>query len=85
MYKKIEPALRMTRNEASERYSDGFIIMQMDSIDLSDDVGTVLYVGDNQRELYALVVSLGSPFTGVVMGLDYYRNCLGGVVVNERN
>jgi len=82
MYRKIEPALRMTRNGASARYPDEFIIMQMDSMDLSDDVGTVLYVGDNERELYALVVSLGSPFTGVVMGLNYYRNCFGGVVVN---
>jgi len=81
MYKKIEPALRMTANEASAQYPDDFIIMQMDSMDLSDDVGTVLYVGDNQRELYALVVSLNLPFSGVVDGLNYYRNCLGGVVV----
>ena len=81
MYRKIEPALRMTANEASERYPDSFIVMQMDSMDLSDDVGTVLYVGDNQRELYALVVSLNLPFSGVVDGLNYYRNSLGGVVV----
>ena len=33
MYKKIEPPLRMTANEASERYPDNFIVMQMDSID----------------------------------------------------
>ena len=45
MYRKIEPALRMTINEASACYPDEFIIMQMDSMDLSDDVGTVLYVG----------------------------------------
>jgi len=84
MYRKIEPALRMTKNEASERYPDEFIIMQMDNADLSDDVGSVLYVGDNQRELFALVVNIGSPLTGVVMGLNYYRNCLGGVVVYDR-
>jgi hypothetical protein len=81
MYRKIEPALRMTANEASSRYPDEFIIMQMDSMDLSDDVGTVLYVGDNRRELYALVVSLNQPLCGVVEGLNYYRNDLGGVVV----
>ena len=46
MYRKIEPALRMTRNEASERYPDSFIIMQMGSMNLSDDVGTVLYVNE---------------------------------------
>ena len=80
MYKKIEPALRMTRNEASAYYPESFIIMQMDSMDLSDDVGTVLYVGDNQRELYSLVVSLSLPFSGVVEGLEHRRS-LGGVVV----
>ena len=81
MYRKIEPTLRMTRNEASEHYPEDFIVMQMDSMDLSDDVGTVLYVGDNRRELYTLIVSLNQPFCGVVAGLDYYRNDLGGVVV----
>jgi len=80
MYRKIEPALRMTRNEASERYPDEFIIMQMDSMDLSDDVGTVLYVGDTERELYGVVKSVGLPFCGVVDGLNHRRS-LGGVVV----
>ena len=82
MYRKIEPALRMTANEASAHYPDEFIIMQMDSMDLSDDVGTVLYVGNERRELYALVVSLNLPYSGIVEGLNYYRNSLGGVVVN---
>jgi len=80
MYKKIEPALRMTRNEASARYPEAFIIMQMDSMNLSDDVGTVLYVGDEERELCALVVSLALPFSGVVDGLNHRRS-LGGIVV----
>ena len=83
MYRKIEPSLRMTRNEASEHYPDNFIVMQMDSMDLSDDVGTVLYVGDNRRELYPLIISLNQPFCGVVAGLNYYLNDLGGVVVGE--
>jgi len=82
MYRKIEPALRMTANEASAHYPDEFIIMQMDSMDLSDDIGTVLYVGNERRELYALVVSLNLPYSGIVEGLNYYRNSLGGVVVN---
>ena len=81
MYKKIEPTLRMTANEASARYPDEYIIIQMDSMDLSDDVGTVLYVGDNERELCSLLVSLNLPFSGVIDGLNYYRNDLGGVVV----
>jgi len=82
MYRKIEPALRMTANEASVQYPDNYIVIQMDSMDLSDDVGTVLYVGDNQRELYALVVSLDLPYSGVIDGLNIQRNCLGGIVVH---
>ena len=81
MYKKIEPALRMTANEASSRYPDDFIIMQMDSMDLSDDVGTVLYIGDNRKELYSVIASLNQNYCGIVEGLNHYRNCLGGVVV----
>ena len=80
MYRKIEPPLRMTANEASERYPDSFIFMQMDSMDLSDDVGTVLYVGDDRRELYRLIISLNKPFCGVHEGLNHQRS-LGGVVV----
>ena len=30
MYKKVEGSLHMTRNEASERYPDSYILMQMD-------------------------------------------------------
>ena len=82
MYKKIEPPLRMTSNEASEAYPDSFIIMQMDSYKLSDDVGTVLYVGDNQREIFSLVVKLNKPYCGVVQGLNHICT-LGGVVVGE--
>ena len=80
MYRKIEPALRMTANEASEYYPDSFIVMQMDSMDLSDDVGSVLYVGNNRRELYTLIMSLNQPYCGVIEGLNHQRS-LGGVVV----
>ena len=79
MYRKIEPPLRMTANEASERYPDEFIVMQMDSRKLSDDVGTVLYVGNNQREMISLMVNLNEPFCGITEGLNHRRS-LGGVV-----
>ena len=82
MYKKIEPPLRMSRNEASARYPDEFIIMQMDSMDLSDDVGAVLYVGDSREELYPVIKHLNKNYCGIVAGLNYYRNDLGGIVVN---
>ena len=83
MYQKFEPPLRMTKHEAAERFSDKFIIMQMNSPKSVDDVGSVLYVGDNRKEIYAILVSLHMPFCGVFEGLDHRRNCLGGVVVSE--
>ena len=61
MYRKLEPVLRMTANEASERYPDSFIIMQMDSKNLSNDMGTVLYVGDDGDELFSLVMKFIDP------------------------
>jgi len=82
MYRKIEPALRMTGNEASSRYRDSFILMQMDSVKLSDDVGTVLYVGEDENEMFALAGKLQLPFSGVVTGLNHLCT-LGGVVVGE--
>jgi len=82
MYRKIEPALRMTTNEASARYPDEFIVMQMDSMDLSDDVGTVLFAGDSRAELYGVIKGLNLSFIGVVEGLNHQRNCLGGIVAN---
>ena len=35
MYKKIEPGLRTTSNETSERYPDSFVLMCMDSMNPS--------------------------------------------------
>ena len=80
MYRKIEPSLRMTANEASARYPDNFIIMQMDSMSLSADVGTALFIGDDRNELYDVIISLNKPFCGVHEGLNHQRS-LGGVVV----
>ena len=83
MYRKIEPPLRMTMHDASERFSDSFAFMQMKSTRPSDDVGTVLYVGDNRRELYAFFRKPGRNYCGVVEGVNLMRNCLGGVVVYD--
>ena len=78
MYEKIEANQRMTDIEASEHYPDSFIIMSMDSMD--SQMGTVLYVGDNQNEVISLVMGLSEPFCGVIEGLNHQRS-LGGVVV----
>ena len=80
MYKKIDPALRMTANEASARYPDSFILMQMDSMSLSADVGTALFIGDDRNELYDVIISLNRSLCGIVDGLNHQRS-LGGVVV----
>ena len=82
MYKKIDPPLRMTKNEASARYPDSYIVMQMDSMKLSDDVGYVHYIGDNEKELYPLIRSLNLPFCGISEGLNL-RSSFGGIIVGE--
>ena len=78
MYQKVENNQCMTDIEASERYPDSFIIMRMDSME--SQMGTVLYVGDNQNEIISLVMELREPFCGVIEGLNHQRS-LGGVVV----
>ena len=81
MYEKIEGNKRMTANEASELYPDSFIVMRMDNMDISSRIGTVLYIGDNDDELFSLVMKFEDPsLCGVVEGLNH-RCSLGGIVV----
>jgi len=81
MYTKIEPALRMTSNEASERYPDSYILMRMDSMNPSDDMGFVLYIGDDGDELFSLAMKFDNPTNcGVSEGLNL-QSSLGGVVI----
>ena len=78
MYEFVDN-LRMTDMQASERYPNNYIAMRKDS--RTSDMGTVLYVGDNQSELFQLVLSLeDQSFCGVIEGLNLRRS-LGGVVV----
>ena len=81
MYREIEASPRMTENEASELYPDSFVILRMDSMRISDQVGTALYIGDNYIELFSLISGFENPsLYSVVEGLDH-RCSLGGVVV----
>lgn len=81
MYRKIDRNQRMTTHEAYERYPNSYIIMRMDSMSLGNDLGTVLYVGDNQSELFSVVMDLEDPsLCGVIEGLNLQRS-LGGIVV----
>ena len=78
MCQKVENNPRMTDVEASERFPDSYIIMNMDSI--TSSIGTVLYIGDNEDEIISLVMTLDEPFCGVLIGLNH-QHSLGGVVV----
>ena len=81
MYRKIEPTLRMTVNEASEKYENDYILIRMDSRNPSINMGTVLYVGDDGDELFSLVMKLDDPsLYRVAEGLNHRCN-LGGIVI----
>ena len=78
MYERIDN-VRMTDIEASERYPDSYIAMRMD--DRISQMGTVLFIGDNQSELFRVVLNLDNPMhCGVHEGINL-QNSLGGVVV----
>ena len=73
----------MTANEASMKYPDEFILMKMDSMNPSDDMGTILYIGDDGDELFSLTTKFNDPsLCGVVEGLNHLRS-LGGIVVGS--
>ena len=57
---------------------DSYILVHRDS--MYDEMGTVLYVGDDMGELLTLRLSINEPFCGIVEGLNLQRS-LGGVVV----
>jgi len=82
MYKKIENSQRMTESEATERYPDKYILIQLDNSELFDPAGTVLYVGDDDDELFSLQVKLPVPHGVVIEGINISRRLsLGGLVV----
>ena len=82
MYRKIENSPRMTENEACQAYPDDYILMQLDSSELFDPAGIVLYVGDDGDELFSLQVKLPVPQGVVIEGLNISRRLsLGGLVV----
>ena len=79
MYRRIDGDLRMTSNDAAAHFPDEFILIQRDSRDFNT-VGAVLYVGDDDDELFSLMMKLDTPLGLVVEGLNHRRS-LGGIVV----
>ena len=55
----------------------------MDSMDLSNQMGTILYVGDDGDELFSLVMKFDDPSNfRVSEGLNHRRS-LGGIAVGS--
>ena len=84
MYKKIDDSLRMKMHEASEKYQDYHILMQMDEDYMLNPIGVVVYIGDDGDELFSLQINLPVTHGIVFEGIDLQRKyCLGGLVVGK--
>jgi hypothetical protein len=81
MYKEIKENQRMTDVEACDRYEDSYVIMRMDSIE--SDMGTVLFVGDNEKEMEDVLAGLeDNGYCGIIEGANLLKS-LGRVVVTN--
>ena len=70
---------RMTTNEASEKYPDSYIVMQLDS--LTSNIGTILFICDTRSEAFEKLAELdGMDLCGITEGINHLRS-LGGIVV----
>jgi hypothetical protein len=78
--KKVDPPLRMTTNDASVKFPRDYILMQMDDYNPSNDMGTVLYIGDSYKNLSDVRVAIKIENCCIIEGL-VYQNSLGGIVV----
>jgi hypothetical protein len=78
MYRKVEGNLRMKRSEAFARFPDHYMLVQKENRDLFDPLGTVLYIGDDYYELFALGNTLNLHL-GIVYEGNNLQNDLGGI------
>jgi len=82
MYWKIDEISRMTMHEASEKYPDNHILMQMDEAYMLNPVGVVVYIGDDGDELFSLQMNLPVTHGIVFEGIGLQRRySLGGLVI----
>jgi hypothetical protein len=71
----------MTDVEACNRYEDSYVLMRMDSIE--SDMGTVLFIGDNEREIKDVLYGMENhAYCGIIEGANLLRS-MGGVVVTS--
>ena len=83
MNRESEIGKRMNTYEAAEKYPDSYILMRTETTDLSNRMGTILYIGDTQDEAIAALISLENRhLCGVIEGLNHQRS-LGGIVIGE--
>ena len=76
MYERVDN-VRVTDIEASVLYPDMYFAMRMD--DRTGQMGTVLYIGDDQSELLRLILNLDDfSNCGIHEGRNLRRS-LGGV------
>lgn len=82
MYRKVESSPKMSMHEASGHYPDDYILLQMEDDFMLAPVGTVVYVGDDFSELFALQVDLPVPRGTVFEGLNLQRrHSMGGIAL----
>jgi len=74
----------MTENEAYEAYPDEYILFKSDEPrNISNHMGTVLYIGDDYYELFSLGGKRDDRAALVVLEGLYFHRSLGGLVVGE--
>ena len=84
MYRKAEGTPHMTMHEAFARYPDNYILMQMDENIMLNPTGTILYIGDDDDELFSLQVNQPIPRGIVFEGSNLQlRHSLGGIVIGQ--
>jgi hypothetical protein len=81
MYQEVEGHPRMTINEATERYPNNYIVMRMDNRDISNDMGTLLYIGDDQEETISLMGESDATNRYLFAEGLHLMSTLGGVAV----
>ena len=74
----------MSYIDATSEYPNNYILMRMD--DFESDMGEVLYIGDDESELYELMDTFDNRnHCGIIEGVNISLNCLGGVVAIDTN
>lgn len=81
MLEKIDN-LRMTDMEAAGRYPDKYILSRSDSRDPDNEMSTVFYIADEEKELYPKFRELKHMDNlGIIEGFNR-RDWIGGIVLD---